>query len=116
MKTKTLKKETEYIRKHATNAQIVYVPNSPYISEITFKYPVLKIEFGKNSKIILIHPNSKVLNEIEKTIPFIPGRDDKKNYPKYKVSINSIKYQNLILENNEFSFINRQRVDCKLLK
>ena len=100
MKTKTLKKETEYIRKNAKYAEIFYAPNSKWVENTKFMHPVLKVGFEEKDERynpailryiwIRINPKSKLLNEIEKRIKFNPYKDEGKRFPRYRVEINSL--------------------------
>lgn len=124
MKTQLLKEETEYIRKNAKYAEICYAPNSKQIDKTTFLFPILKIVFEHRDMFIKLNQKSKLLKEIEKRIKINPYKDRHKRFPRYKVEINTIEYQLIIPDNNEYTctldgkIIEREGAhvaDCKIM-
>ena len=103
MKTKTLKEETEYIRKNAKYAEIRYAPNSKWVDKTTFLFPILKITFEHRDMFIKLNQKSKLLKEIEKRIKFNPYKDREKRFPRYRVEISTIEFQLVIPDKGEYT-------------
>lgn len=79
MITKWLLDETELAKEKCYETIIVYEPLTPYISEIEYVYPIVKLKFKTHDMYgneitrcnhIKLHPKSEVLKHIAKKIKF----------------------------------------------